>query len=83
MSKRLERGDKMKIRGIRKRWLLNSVGVVLLILILAVGAFATTLWNYYYTSTEDDLSRKASSTASRAACSRCPSGRFSTCLVIW
>lgn len=64
MSKRLERGDKMKIRGIRKRWLLNSVGVVLLILILAVGAFATTLWNYYYTSTEDDLSRKASSTAS-------------------
>ena len=64
MAKRLERSDKIKIRGIRKRWLLNSVGVVLLILILAVGAFATTLWNYYYTSTEDDLSRKASSTAS-------------------
>ena len=64
MAKRLERSDKMKIRGIRKRWLLNSVGVVLLILILAVGAFATTLWNYYYSSTEDDLARKASSTAS-------------------
>ena len=64
MSKRLERSDKMKIRGIRKRWLLNSVGVVLLILVLAVGAFAVTLWNYYYTSTEDDLARKASSTAS-------------------
>ncbi len=64
MGKRLERSERIKIRGIRKRWLLNSVGVVVLILLLAISAFAATLWSYYYTSTEDDLTRKASSTAS-------------------
>lgn len=64
MAKRTAHSEKIKIKGIRKRWLLNSVGVVLLILLLAVGAFAATLWSYYYTSTGDDLSRKASSTAS-------------------
>ena len=64
MAKNTQLKDKGKIRGIRKRWLLNSVGVVALILVLAVGAFAAALWNYYYTSTSSDLAGKASSTAS-------------------
>ena len=47
MAKNTQLKDKGKIRGIRKRWLLNSVGVVALLLVLAVGAFAAALWNYY------------------------------------
>jgi len=64
MAKKTEIRDRSKIRGIRRRWLLNSVGVVLLILGLALGSFAAVLYNYYYTSTESDLMRKASSMSS-------------------
>ena len=39
MAKKVVVTDKVKIRGIRRRWLINSVGVVLLV--LAVG-FAVT-----------------------------------------
>jgi len=63
VAKKTELKDKGKIRGIRKRWLLNSVGIVLLILALALGSFAAALVSYYYSSTEDDLFRKANSMA--------------------
>ena len=63
MAKKTNLTDKGKIRGIRKRWLLNSIGVVLLILALALGSFAATLYSYYYTSTSSDLEKKASSVA--------------------
>ena len=45
MARHTELRDKGKIRGIRKRWLLNSIAVVLLILALALGSFAAALWN--------------------------------------
>ena len=63
MAKTTKLNDKVKIRGIRRRWLLNSVGIILLILVLAVGAFASMLWNYYYSDTADDLMKMAGSTA--------------------
>ena len=63
MAKTTNLQDQVKIRGIRRRWLLNSVAIVLLILTLAVGAFAAMLWSYYYTGTADDLARKATSSA--------------------
>ncbi|MCI9567336.1 MAG: HAMP domain-containing protein, partial [Lawsonibacter sp.] len=63
MARKTNVTDKGKLRGIRKRWLLNSISVVLLILVLAVGSFAAALWSYYYTSTEDDLYKKASNMA--------------------
>ena len=63
MAKTTKVQDQVKIRGIRRRWLLNSVAIVLLILTLAVGAFAAMLWSYYYTGTADDLTRKATSSA--------------------
>ena len=63
MAKPTRLQDQVKIRGIRRRWLLNSVAIILLILTLAVGAFAAMLWSYYYTGTEDDLMRKATSMA--------------------
>jgi len=64
VAKNTELKDKGKIRGIRKRWLLNSIGVVLLILALALGALSAILWSYYYTGTLNDLADKASSAAS-------------------
>ncbi len=64
MAKNTDITDKGKIRGIRKRWLLNNIGVVLLILLLALGSLSAVLWSYYYRSTTDDLARKASSAAS-------------------
>ena len=63
MAKKTDLKDKVKIRGIRRRWLLNSVGVVLLILALALGTFIASLWSYYYTGTTDDLMSRASSAA--------------------
>ena len=63
MAKTTAVQDQVKIQGIRRRWLLNSVAIVLLILTLAVGAFAAMLWSYYYTGTADDLARKATSSA--------------------
>ena len=64
MARNIQLKDKGKIRGIRKRWLLNSISIVLLILALAVGSFAAALRSYYYTGTLNDLSGKASSVAS-------------------
>ena len=64
MAKKTDLQDKVKIRGIRRRWLLNSISAVFLILLLALSSFAAALWSYYYTSTESDLSRKATSMAS-------------------
>ena len=63
MAKKTDLKDQVKIRGIRRRWLLNSVSVVLLILALALGSFAAALWSYYYTGTLNDLMGKASSVA--------------------
>ena len=63
MAKTTKLSDKGKIRGIRRRWLLNSVSVVALIIVLAVGAFTAALINYYYSDTADDLEKEAASTA--------------------
>ncbi|MEM5780366.1 MAG: HAMP domain-containing sensor histidine kinase, partial [Lawsonibacter sp.] len=64
MAKKTDLNDQVKIRGIRRRWLLNSISVVLLILVLALGSFAAALWSYYYSSAANDLAGKSSSAAS-------------------
>ena len=61
MAKQNKIRDKRKIRGIRRRWLLNSVGVVALILTIAVLTLATSLWSFYYEGTLEDLEARASS----------------------
>ena len=61
MARNTKIQDKGKIRGIRRRWLLNSVGVVALILAMAVLTLGSSLWNFYYTETLEDLSERASS----------------------
>ena len=59
MAKKIVVTDKVKIRGIRRRWLINSVGVVLLVLAMALGTFTAAMWSYYYTTTMNDLERQA------------------------
>ena len=61
MAKKTKIKDKGKIRGIRRRWLLNSVGVVAMILTIAVLTLASSLWSFYYTETLEDLSARADS----------------------
>ena len=61
MAKKTVIQDKGKIRGIRRRWMMNSVGVVALILTIAVMTLGSSLWNFYYTETLEDLTERASS----------------------
>ena len=49
--------------GIRRRWLINSVGVVLLVLAMALGTFSAAMWSYYYSTTLNDLKRRAADEA--------------------
>ena len=63
MAKKTTLTDQVKIRGIRKRWLVNSMGVVTLILLLAMGTLTLSLWAYYEGSMRDNLSSRASDTA--------------------
>ena len=55
--------DKKTIRGIRQRWLFNSLGVVMLILTLAVGTLSVALWAYYYNTMTAGLEAQASNVA--------------------
>lgn len=59
MPKRVELQDKGKIRGIRRRWLLNSIGVLALIMVLLWATFAVSLWTYYSYTITADLSARA------------------------
>ena len=61
MAKNTKIRDKGKIRGIRRRWMFNSVGVVTLILTIAVVALASSLWSFYYVETLEDLEGRADS----------------------
>ena len=48
-----------KIRGIRKRWMVNSISVVLFIVLLAVTAFSAAMGSYYYSTMSESLRQKA------------------------
>ena len=48
-----------KITGIRKRWMVNSISVVLFIVLLAVAAFSAALGSYYYSTLSESLKQKA------------------------
>jgi signal transduction histidine kinase len=51
-----------KIGGLRKRWLLNTVGVVCILGILCVMAVTASYSAYYYSNVESDLRRRAEET---------------------
>ena len=48
-----------KIIGIRKRWMVNSISVVLFIVLLAVAAFSAAMGSYYYSTLSESLKQKA------------------------
>ncbi len=54
-------GKKKKFKGIRKRWMVNSLAAVLLIVLLAVTAFSIALAGYYYSSMSSELKGRAES----------------------
>ena len=47
------------ITGIRKRWMVNSISVVLFIVLLAVAAFSAAMGSYYYSTLSESLKQKA------------------------
>lgn len=51
--------ERLRIRGLRKRWILNSVGPVILILVLAAILASATVANNYYGSARSTLEAKA------------------------
>ena len=48
-----------KITGIRKRWMVNSISVVLFFVLLAVAAFSAAMGSYYYSTLSESLKQKA------------------------
>lgn len=48
-----------KLTGIKKRWVFNSLSVVMLIVLLAVSAFSAAFSSYYYSSVQSGLVAKA------------------------
>ena len=63
MAVKVQLKDKRTIRGIRQRWLFNSLGVVMLILLLMVGTLSVALWSFYDSSMTSGLEAQASSAA--------------------
>ena len=64
MAGKQKKQDSTRIRGIRQRWIANSVSVVLFMVVLAVVAFSLAMAGYYYDSMEEGLKARAGSAAS-------------------
>ena len=50
---------KERTTGIRRRWMTNSLGVVLFVVLLAVSAFSVAMGSYYYATMSSGLEAKA------------------------
>ncbi len=48
-----------KMKGIRRRWMTNSIGMVLFILLFAITAFSVAMGGYYYATLSNGLQTKA------------------------
>lgn len=64
MAGKTKKQDSARIRGIRQRWIANSVSVVLFMVVLAVVSFSLAMAGYYYDSMEEGLKARAGSAAS-------------------
>ena len=49
----------MKIKGLKKRWLLNSMLITLVIVIVSIAAFAVAVSSNYYIGVQTSLENKA------------------------
>ena len=50
---------KIRIRGLRKRWLINAIGPILVVALLGVAVFSVSIANYYYGGMRSGLEAKA------------------------
>ena len=48
-----------KMKGIRRRWMTNSIGVVLFVILFAITAFSVALGSYYYATMSNELQTRA------------------------
>ena len=48
-----------KMKGIRKRWMMNNISAALVIVLLAVTAFSVAMVSYYYSSMSRGLEEQA------------------------
>ena len=55
----MEKRKKGSRQGIRRRWMTNSLGVVLLIVLFAIAGFSVALGTYYYSTMSNNLRVKA------------------------
>ena len=46
-------------QGIRRRWMTNSLGVVLLIVLFVIAGFSAAFGSYYYSTMSNNLRVKA------------------------
>ena len=53
----------LQLRGLRKRWIFNTVMPVLALLVLIVVLFSTGVSSYYYQSMEDGLTKQVQAQA--------------------
>ena len=54
-----QRFPQLKVKGIRQRWLLNSISILVMILLVVVVAFSVVIRNYYDSSILSDMESKA------------------------
>ena len=52
----------IKVKGLRRRWLMNTVGVVCVLGLVCVLAITTVFANYYYSAMESDMRYRARAT---------------------
>ena len=49
----------IRIKGLRQRWLINSLGPIVLVAVLGVVVFSVAIANYYYTGMRSDMEARA------------------------
>lgn len=58
---------KLKLRGITRRWIINSLGVIVIVLLIIEIAFAFYIKNFYYTAVRNGIYDQISKTAPNLA----------------
>ena len=61
--KKTSRWERFRLKGIRKRWLLNNISVVLAAMLLLTVVMCAALYSYYYGAMQSELETRANSTA--------------------
>ena len=53
-------GNRIEITGLKKRWLISSLGPISVVALLVAGTFCVVMVNYYYNMMLDGLKTRAS-----------------------